>query len=277
MPETYRYEIRVYILNVQKTENIVSCLFNYHVTFARQNCEPRLYAGNYLQIASATSATADGLAPEGASQTKRFCLQVIKKRPRKKFCLQVIKKRPRKPDVADVQEWCSAATRPAKRGCVGCFNAPCTLVDVTVGNFLRMCLVGMKLISGGARRRRRRRPPTASRLKAPRKQKSFAYKLLKRGLAKSFAYKLLKRGLANLMSPTSKSGVAPPLSKLIEVGFLCPRRGGLRAGRETFRCFSLSGRNEKYFSLCDIRRVAVAVPFPDNKPAYVVFMSKVCV
>ncbi|GBP30557.1 Probable ATP-dependent RNA helicase DDX46 [Eumeta japonica] len=58
----------------------------------------------------ATSATADGLAPEGASQTKKFCLQVIKKRPRKKFCLQVIKKRPRKPDVADVHEWCSAAT-----------------------------------------------------------------------------------------------------------------------------------------------------------------------
>ncbi|GBP94328.1 hypothetical protein EVAR_25766_1 [Eumeta japonica] len=52
--------------------------------------------------------------------------------------------------------------------------------------------------SGGARRRRRRRPPTASRLKGPRKQKSFAYKLL-------------KRGLANLMSPTSTSGVAPPL------------------------------------------------------------------
>ncbi|GBP76039.1 hypothetical protein EVAR_33347_1 [Eumeta japonica] len=24
------------------------------------------------------------------------------------------------------------------------FNTPCTLVDVTVGNFLRMCLVGMK-------------------------------------------------------------------------------------------------------------------------------------
>ncbi|GBP17577.1 hypothetical protein EVAR_12288_1 [Eumeta japonica] len=46
---------------------------------------------------SATSATADGLAPEGASQTKKFCLQVIKKRPRK-------------PDVADVHEWCSAAT-----------------------------------------------------------------------------------------------------------------------------------------------------------------------
>ncbi|GBP23117.1 hypothetical protein EVAR_13137_1 [Eumeta japonica] len=66
--------------------------------------------------------------------------------------------------------------------------------------------------SGGARRRRRRRPPTASRLKGPRKQKSFAYKLLKRSLAKSFAYKLLKRGLANLMSPTSTSGVAPPLS-----------------------------------------------------------------
>ncbi|GBP63996.1 hypothetical protein EVAR_43012_1 [Eumeta japonica] len=32
------------------------------------------------------------------------------KGPRKKFCLQVIKKRPRKPDVADVHEWCSAAT-----------------------------------------------------------------------------------------------------------------------------------------------------------------------
>ncbi|GBP71082.1 Protein TAPT1 homolog [Eumeta japonica] len=63
-----------------------------------------------LFAASATSATADGLAPEGASQTKKFCLQVIKKRHRKKFCLQVIKKRPRKPDVADVHEWCSAAT-----------------------------------------------------------------------------------------------------------------------------------------------------------------------
>ncbi|GBP14485.1 hypothetical protein EVAR_7766_1 [Eumeta japonica] len=56
--------------------------------------------------------------------------------------------------------------------------------------------------SGGARRRRRRRPPTASRLKGPRKQKSFAYKLL-------------KRGLANLMSPTSTSGVAPPLAARI--------------------------------------------------------------
>ncbi|GBP17494.1 hypothetical protein EVAR_8842_1 [Eumeta japonica] len=44
--------------------------------------------------------------------------------------------------------------------------------------------------------------------------KKFAYKLLKRGLAKSFAYKLLKRGLANLMSPTSTSGVAPPLIKM---------------------------------------------------------------
>ncbi|GBP79849.1 hypothetical protein EVAR_89288_1 [Eumeta japonica] len=32
------------------------------------------------------------------------------KGPRKKFFLQVIKKRPRKPDVADVHEWCSAAT-----------------------------------------------------------------------------------------------------------------------------------------------------------------------
>ncbi|GBP91986.1 hypothetical protein EVAR_64145_1 [Eumeta japonica] len=71
-------------------------------------------------------------------------------------------------------------------------------------------------LSGGARRRRRRRPPTASRLKGPRKQKSFAYKLLKRGLAKSFAYKLLKRGLANLMSPTSTSGVAPPLIFSVE-------------------------------------------------------------
>ncbi|GBP60006.1 hypothetical protein EVAR_41288_1 [Eumeta japonica] len=61
------------------------------------------------------SATADGLAPEGASQTKKFCLQVIKKRPRKKFCLQVIKKRPHKPDVADVHEWCSAATEHVHR------------------------------------------------------------------------------------------------------------------------------------------------------------------
>ncbi|GBP88906.1 hypothetical protein EVAR_102919_1 [Eumeta japonica] len=70
---------------------------------------------------------------------------------------------------------------------------------------------GSLITSGGARRRR---PPTASRLKGPRKQKSFAYKLLKRGLAKSFAYKLLKRGLANLMSPTSTSGVAPPLIRV---------------------------------------------------------------
>ncbi|GBP64329.1 Protein prune homolog 2 [Eumeta japonica] len=37
--------------------------------------------------------------------------------------------------------------RPAKRSCVGCFNAPCTLVDVTVGNFLRVCLVGMNQYS----------------------------------------------------------------------------------------------------------------------------------
>ncbi|GBP07999.1 hypothetical protein EVAR_78123_1 [Eumeta japonica] len=59
------------------------------------------------------------------------------------------------------------------------------------------------LESGGARRRRRRRPPTASRLKGPRKQKSFAYKLL-------------KRGLANLMSSTSTSGVAPPLLLLLQ-------------------------------------------------------------
>ncbi|GBP65612.1 hypothetical protein EVAR_46139_1 [Eumeta japonica] len=51
--------------------------------------------------------------------------------------------------------------------------------------------------SGGARRRR---PPTASRLKGPREQKSFIYKLL-------------KRDLANLMSPTSTSGLAPPLQR----------------------------------------------------------------
>ncbi|GBP44706.1 hypothetical protein EVAR_81474_1 [Eumeta japonica] len=54
-------------------------------------------AGIATDLASATSATADGLAPEGASQTKKFFLQVIKKRPRK-------------PDVANVHEWCSAAT-----------------------------------------------------------------------------------------------------------------------------------------------------------------------
>ncbi|GBP42705.1 hypothetical protein EVAR_21981_1 [Eumeta japonica] len=77
----------------------------------------------------------------------------------------------------------------------------------------RLTLKAVRKTSGGARRRRRRQPPTASRLKGPRKQKSFAYKLLKRGLAKSFAYKLLKRGLANLMAPTSTSGVAPPLRK----------------------------------------------------------------
>ncbi|GBP59677.1 hypothetical protein EVAR_39834_1 [Eumeta japonica] len=87
--------------------------------------------------------------------------------------------------------------------------------------------------SGSARRRRRRRPPTASRLKGPRKQKSFAYKLLKRGLAKSFAYKLLKRGLANLMPPTSTSGVAPPLGdrSLIEY-FTDPIDTTLRYERE---------------------------------------------
>ncbi|GBP71444.1 hypothetical protein EVAR_46249_1 [Eumeta japonica] len=98
--------------------------------------------------------------------------------------------------------------------------------------------------SGDARRRRRRRPPTASRLKGPRKQKSFAYKLLKRGLAKSFAYKLLKRGLANLMSPTSTSGVAPPLS--LTKQFTCSLReaavsillGSISrwSGREIARC-----------------------------------------
>ncbi|GBP16927.1 hypothetical protein EVAR_101950_1 [Eumeta japonica] len=70
-------------------------------------------AGPDTDLSSSVAALGvgdDGLAPEGASQTKKFCLQVIKKRPRKKFCLQVIKKRPRKPDVADVHEWCSAAT-----------------------------------------------------------------------------------------------------------------------------------------------------------------------
>ncbi|GBP90318.1 hypothetical protein EVAR_37378_1 [Eumeta japonica] len=45
--------------------------------------------------------------------------------------------------------------------------------------------------------------------------KKFCLQILKRGLAKSFAYKLLKRGLANLMSPTSTSGVAPPLATLL--------------------------------------------------------------
>ncbi|GBP80486.1 hypothetical protein EVAR_102416_1 [Eumeta japonica] len=42
--------------------------------------------------ASATSATADGLEPEGASQTKKFCLQVIKKRPRKSFAYKLLKR-----------------------------------------------------------------------------------------------------------------------------------------------------------------------------------------
>ncbi|GBP26883.1 hypothetical protein EVAR_16465_1 [Eumeta japonica] len=63
-------------------------------------------------------------------------------------------------------------------------------------------------VSGGARRRRRRRPPTASRLKGPRKQKSFAYKLL-------------KRDLANLMSPTSTGGVAPPLIAVKTMKIYC--------------------------------------------------------
>ncbi|GBP09327.1 Protein PBMUCL2 [Eumeta japonica] len=75
----------------------------------------KAFGGPLSRSALATSATADGLAPEGASQTKKFCLQVIKKRPRKRFCLQVIKKRPRKPDVADVHEWCSAATVNLRR------------------------------------------------------------------------------------------------------------------------------------------------------------------
>ncbi|GBP44908.1 hypothetical protein EVAR_24823_1 [Eumeta japonica] len=68
-----------------------------------------------------------------------------------------------------------------------------------------------EIASGGARRRRRRRPPTALRLKGPRKQKSFAYKLL-------------KRGLANLMSPTSTNGVAPPLeiAHVDDEGRICP-------------------------------------------------------
>ncbi|GBP48880.1 hypothetical protein EVAR_98064_1 [Eumeta japonica] len=79
---------------------------------------------------------------------------------------------------------CASGTRGR---CVGAASpAPRRRCDCTVA-------------SGGARRRR---PPTASRLKGPRKQKSFAYKLL-------------KRGLANLMSPTSTSGVAPPLPTAI--------------------------------------------------------------
>ncbi|GBP50530.1 hypothetical protein EVAR_25227_1 [Eumeta japonica] len=67
---------------------------------------PNAHAQAYWRReASATSATADGLAPEGASQTKKFCLQVIKKRPRK-------------PDVADVHEWCSAATAQSKMSAI---------------------------------------------------------------------------------------------------------------------------------------------------------------
>ncbi|GBP04291.1 hypothetical protein EVAR_6509_1 [Eumeta japonica] len=50
--------------------------------------EKRLHP--YLQAVPALGVGDVGLAPEGASQTKKFCLQVIKKRPRKKFCLQVI-------------------------------------------------------------------------------------------------------------------------------------------------------------------------------------------
>ncbi|GBP89903.1 hypothetical protein EVAR_66178_1 [Eumeta japonica] len=88
-----------------------------------------------FNFASATSATADGLAPEGASLTKKFCLRVIKKRPRKKFCLQVIKKRPRKPDVADVHEWCSAATVSEYGAC---------------GPFTYICIVIRTLSAGGS-------------------------------------------------------------------------------------------------------------------------------
>ncbi|GBP49519.1 hypothetical protein EVAR_45495_1 [Eumeta japonica] len=75
-------------------------------------------------------------------------------------------------------------------------------------------------LSGGARRRRRRRPPTASRLKGPRKQKGFAYKLL-------------KRGLANLMSPTSTSGVAPPLARLRALS-VCKRERNAEIPYSTF-------------------------------------------
>ncbi|GBP30214.1 hypothetical protein EVAR_94522_1 [Eumeta japonica] len=77
----------------------------------------------------------------------------------------------------------------------------------------------------------------------PRKQKSFAYKLLKRGLAKSFAYKLLKRGLANLMSPTSTSGVAPPLRDGLYFFLMLPN--ALRS-----RCRPRTAAIEKSLGFC---------------------------
>ncbi|GBP75375.1 hypothetical protein EVAR_61600_1 [Eumeta japonica] len=39
---------------------------------------------------------------------------------------------------------CTTAARPTRLCWL--FNAPCTLVDVTVGNFPKMCLVGMKRV-----------------------------------------------------------------------------------------------------------------------------------
>ncbi|GBP20346.1 hypothetical protein EVAR_10611_1 [Eumeta japonica] len=49
------------------------------------------------------------------------------------------------PDVGEPLS-CKAVLHDSSfRGCVGCFNTPYTLVDVTVCNFLKMCLVGMKL------------------------------------------------------------------------------------------------------------------------------------
>ncbi|GBP34023.1 hypothetical protein EVAR_94034_1 [Eumeta japonica] len=107
-------------------------------------------------------------------------------------------------------------------------GAPASAVGHIVGAAL---LVSIDIVvCGGARRRRRRQPPTASRLKGPRKQKRFAYKLLKRDLAKSFAYKLLKRGLANLMSPTSTSGIAPPLISVALMTVGPPTADGSRSG-----------------------------------------------
>ncbi|GBP71634.1 Putative uncharacterized protein FLJ37770 [Eumeta japonica] len=59
------------------------------------------YRGNHVKKRRANSG--------GARRRRRPTASRLKG-PRKKFCLQVIKKRPRKPDVADVHEWCSAAT-----------------------------------------------------------------------------------------------------------------------------------------------------------------------
>ncbi|GBP91056.1 Partitioning defective 3 homolog [Eumeta japonica] len=73
------------------------------------------YVKNFLALIYIASGGARRRRPPTASRLKG---------PRKqKICLQVIKKRPRKPDVADVHEWCSAATGgsmrvPASESCV---------------------------------------------------------------------------------------------------------------------------------------------------------------